>query len=184
MPVTRFPTTADGVMERMTGFMAHLRLNGLNVGVAETEIALRALNAVDILDRFERFDELFKAYWFARGRRREREQRPDEMPRQKDRWTNRSLMDLGREATSAGKEDSPAGDNDDGEAQQSGEGKLVASNLFNVNKADLREFMKPEDLARALDIRGTPTFVVEDQIVRGAVDADTLRETIEQKRKS
>ena len=41
-----------------------------------------------------------------------------------------------------------------------------------------------QDLARALDIRGTPTFVVEDQIVRGAVDADTLRETIEQKRKS
>lgn len=41
-----------------------------------------------------------------------------------------------------------------------------------------------QDLARSLDIRGTPTFVVENEIVRGAVDADTLRQAIEQKRKS
>lgn len=41
-----------------------------------------------------------------------------------------------------------------------------------------------QDLARSLDIRGTPTFVVENQIVRGAVDAETLRKAIEEKRKS
>jgi protein-disulfide isomerase len=41
-----------------------------------------------------------------------------------------------------------------------------------------------QDLARSLDIRGTPTFIVENSIVRGAVDADTLRKTIAEKRES
>ena len=29
MPATRFPERADGVADRMTGFMAHLRYNGI-----------------------------------------------------------------------------------------------------------------------------------------------------------
>jgi len=41
-----------------------------------------------------------------------------------------------------------------------------------------------QDLARSLDIRGTPTFVVENKIVRGAVDAETLRKAIAEKRES
>jgi len=41
-----------------------------------------------------------------------------------------------------------------------------------------------QDLARALDIGGTPTFVVENKIVRGAVDAETLRQAIADKRES
>lgn len=41
-----------------------------------------------------------------------------------------------------------------------------------------------QDLARSLDIRGTPTFVVENQVVRGAVDAETLRRAIAEKRES
>jgi protein-disulfide isomerase len=41
-----------------------------------------------------------------------------------------------------------------------------------------------QDLARSLDIRGTPTFLVENQIVRGAVDPETLRKAIAEKRES
>lgn len=168
MASTRFPTAAS-VMERMTGFMAHLRLNGINVGVAETETALLAMRSIDFLepnetrlalrsicandaDRYKRFDELFDAYWFSRGRQRERQWQSNEVPYQKDRWTNRSITDLGMEASGSGKIDTPGDDNDGGEADQSGDGKLVASTQFNVNKADLREFMKPEDLARAEQI--------------------------------
>ncbi|HEY6979363.1 DsbA family protein [Reyranella sp.] len=38
-------------------------------------------------------------------------------------------------------------------------------------------------LAKALDVRGTPAFVVGNQFVPGAVDADTLKQLIEEARK-
>jgi MoxR-like ATPase len=48
MQVTRFPGTRyGGPAERLAGFMAHLRLNGIPAGLGETETALAALGAVD-----------------------------------------------------------------------------------------------------------------------------------------
>jgi protein-disulfide isomerase len=38
-------------------------------------------------------------------------------------------------------------------------------------------------LAQALDVRGTPAFVIGDQFVPGAVDADTLKQLIAEARK-
>ena len=32
MPTTRFPERASGPAERLAGFMAHLRLNGIKAG--------------------------------------------------------------------------------------------------------------------------------------------------------
>ncbi len=172
MPVTRFPTRAESVADRMVGFMAHLRLNGINVGVKESETSLQALASIDAVDpdetrlalkaicatdadRFGRFDELFKAYWFARDRQRQRQQqqKSKEKPHDKNRWSNRSLLEQSIQASSAGALDSPdesdGRDGEDNEAEQNGDGKLIASTVFNVNKADLREFMKPDDLAHA-----------------------------------
>ena len=179
MPVTQFPTRAEGVTDRMAGFMAHLRLNGLNVGVAETETALLALNAIETTDpnqarlalksicandseRYARFDELFNAYWYARGRERERQQSSNEKPHEKDRWSNRSLLDGTQQSSGGGKTEAPD-DGDDGEAEQSGDGKLIASTMFNVNKADLREFMKPEDLARAEQVAEQIARAIRDR---------------------
>ena len=165
MPATRFPERAEGVADRMTGFMAHLRYNGMTVGVAETECALEALTQIDASDpaqtrlalkaicandaeRFDRFDELFTAYWFNTGRERSRDAKKDERPPEKNRWSNQSLFDQGQEGAGAGTQDLPD-DSDDGEASHSGDGKLIASQMKNIDKADLREFMKPEDLPRA-----------------------------------
>jgi len=165
MPTTRFPKRADGVADRMTGFMAHLRYNGMAVGVAETECALEALTQIDASDpsqtrlalkaicandaeRFDRFDELFTAYWFNTGRERSRDSKGEDRPIQKDQWTNQSLFDQGTESADTGTQDLPD-DSEDGEASHSGDGKLIASQVRNINKADLREFMKPEDLPRA-----------------------------------
>jgi uncharacterized protein with von Willebrand factor type A (vWA) domain len=70
--------------ERMAGFMAHLRLNGFTVGPGETEAALAFLEAAAPPDaqraklglktmlagdrgQWERFDELFDAYWLRWG---------------------------------------------------------------------------------------------------------------------
>ena len=39
------------------------------------------------------------------------------------------------------------------------------------------------DLAEALDIRGTPAFIVGDQIIPGAVDLDTLKQLVADARK-
>jgi len=181
MPVTRFPTRADGVAERMTGFMAHLRLNGINVGVAETEISLLALNSIEATepdqarlalksicandaDRYAKFDELFNAYWYARGRRRERHQTTKEIPHEKDRWSNRSQLDNSMQASGSGTTDTPDNNSDgDGDAEQSGDGKLVASTMVNINKADLREFMKPEDLERAEQVAEQIARAIRDR---------------------
>ncbi|MDJ0614760.1 MAG: VWA domain-containing protein [Rhizobiaceae bacterium] len=165
MPVTKFPTSADGVADRMSGFMAHLRMNGMPAGVAETEASLEAMQAVNMLDmsearlalkvicandaeRFERFDELFEAYWLNDGRERQRPGKPDDKPHQKNRWSNQSVFENGMETSSSGTQDLP--EEDDGkDASQSCDGKLIASKIKNANKADLREFIKPEDLAYA-----------------------------------
>ena len=74
---------------RVAGFMAHLRRNGIGAGPAQTDAALRVLarGTAPTLDEarrrlkilltgrrgeWERFDDLFEAWWLARGRVRTR----------------------------------------------------------------------------------------------------------------
>jgi len=47
---TRFPQAASGPAERIVGFIAHLRMNGLKAGPREARDALEALNTVDAAD--------------------------------------------------------------------------------------------------------------------------------------
>lgn len=166
MPATRFPARAGGTAERMADFMAHLRANGLPVGPPETEIALKAFTSIRAwdttearlalkaicagdADRFARFDDLFDAYWLNGGRERQG------FATREERRTKHRVPTFGpgvdRTARSGerGALDQPdSGDNSDG-AEQSGEGRLVASRLRNIEKVDLRELMMPEDLKRA-----------------------------------
>src|SRR5689334_21897912 len=77
-------TAAAEPLSRMRGFFAHLRLNGFTVGPAEAEAAVSLIAAIDPPDsvatrlglktmlasergEWDRFDELFAAYWFGRG---------------------------------------------------------------------------------------------------------------------
>mgnify|MGYP005846166331 CR=1 FL=1 len=72
---------------RMSGFVAHLRLNGFALGPRETETALEILADAPDLDarlarqrlkcllagryeEWQRFDAVFEAYWYRRGRER------------------------------------------------------------------------------------------------------------------
>ena len=50
MAVTRFPARATGPAERLAGFMAHLRANGIVAGPPETEAALDALTRITACD--------------------------------------------------------------------------------------------------------------------------------------
>lgn len=161
---TRFPVQAKNTSDRFVDFMAHLRINGMRLGVLEVQTALNALSLIDIInpnevrlalktvcasdaDQFYRFDELFKAYWFNRGRERPKNQAADKSSK-KSQWTNQKSEDDQLASSGSGKQDLPD-DSGEGEASQSGDGKLVGSEISNIQKTDLREFMKPGDLARA-----------------------------------
>ena len=79
MQVTRFPERALGPAERVSDFIAHLRMNGYRTGPAETADAIEALARVDATDSdtarlalktllvsgedaWNGFDDLFDAY--------------------------------------------------------------------------------------------------------------------------
>ena len=163
MRATRFPARAAGVADRMAGFMAHLRLNGLPAGLPEAETALRALERIvptdasevrlalkaicaNSADRRARFDELFDAYWLDAGRVR---QRPAQVA-YRGKPAPRQTSNLAAAALSEGHGTADAPENSgDGEADMSGEGRLVASRLANLRKTDLRALATPEDLAAA-----------------------------------
>ncbi|MEP0509259.1 MAG: hypothetical protein ABJD38_11115, partial [Aurantimonas coralicida] len=76
-----------GARERMRGFIAHLRLNGFTLGPSETALSLDIVRRLDrptpdgvqaalkvalCGDRedWERFEALFRAFWFGEGVRR------------------------------------------------------------------------------------------------------------------
>lgn len=163
MRATRFPARADGVADRMAGFMAHLRLNGLPAGLPEAETALRALERIvptdagevrlalkaicaNDADRRARFDELFDAYWLGAGRVRQRPARAADHGRPAPRQT--SNLTTAATADGSGTADAPE-NSGDGEADMSGEGRLVASRLANLRRTDLRALATPEELAAA-----------------------------------
>lgn len=163
---TKFPTRVETVSERLIDFMEHLRVQGLKLGVSETHLALETLSKINMTnadevklalksvcasdaDQYAKFDDLFKSFWFNHTRKVER-YHPPEKPINKSHWSNLSQNDEKIVSSGEGKQDLPDDENSDGEeAAQSGEGKLVASQIYNINKADLREFMKPEDQERA-----------------------------------
>ena len=167
MPVTRFPARALNTADRVAGFMAHLRLNGLSVGVAETEAALQALVEIDSADssqvrsamkaicadnsdRFSRFDELFTAYWMNAGR--QRDATTPTSPHQDTASASRSrfgIPDETKRSQSTGNRDQPDEQQGTDEAGISGEGRLVASRIHQAERQDLREFVSPEDIKRA-----------------------------------
>ena len=164
MRASRFAERSS-IADRMAGFMAHLRLNGIPAGLGETETALRAMQAIDPLepdelrlalasicatdaDRKERFDDLFKAYWFSKGRVRHetRTTRTDETRRTSVNTSNIRAQEM--TAGASGTPDAPD-DAEDGEAETSGEGRLVAARMENLRKTDLRYLVTPEDIAEA-----------------------------------
>ena len=76
--------------------------------------------------------------------------------------------------------------------QVSKEVVIEIASKMGLDVAKLREDMNDKnidvqiesnrELAQSLNINGTPTFVVGDRIIPGAVDGDTLRELIETNR--
>ncbi len=163
--VTKFAGRDPGPAARLSGFIEHLRDNGFHLGVAETCIALCALEAVKAHDPeqarsalravccgsaqdTDRFDTLFDSFWRAEGRVRQKVMPSAKQPEAPMRS---SRKDSGAQSEGAGTIQSPDGSGG-GEAETDGEGKLVASDLRNLMKKDLRDLVDPQDIREAEQI--------------------------------
>ena len=160
--ITRFAARDPGPAARMAGFMAHLRDNGLRLGVAETETTLAALTHVTACDPAEarlalkavcagsseeaaRFDDLFDSYWRNGGRVRQRV-----MPSGRKSAPSRNSLDpSAAQGGGHGEIHSPEDGRGDGASAASGEGRLIASGVENLMRRDLRQLVSPQDIARA-----------------------------------
>ncbi|WP_299738896.1 VWA domain-containing protein [uncultured Roseobacter sp.] len=160
--VTRFASRDPGPAARVVGFMAHLRENGLRLGVSETDLALAALCEVDASlpehsrqalkavctgckDEIDQFDALFDSYWLDAGRVK---QKIVQTPAGKgDDGVHSSREAQGDEVSGAGSANAP--DGGDGEAESEGEGRLIATQVRNLMRKDLRDLVRPEDIAEA-----------------------------------
>jgi uncharacterized protein with von Willebrand factor type A (vWA) domain len=149
----------------VTGFVAHLRANGLRLGAAETALALEALLALEAFgpadccralrpvftgckEEVDRFDALFEAFWMDMGRVRTRIAPSQQKSGRDDAHSSRDAQ--GKAAAGVGKATAP--DGDDGEAESDGIGKLIATQIHNLSRRDLRDLVRPEEIAAAAAI--------------------------------
>lgn len=166
MQVTRFPSRAAGVADRMSGFIAHLRMNGLRVGPRDTGDALAALSTIDATqvkqtrqalcallagdaDDWRRFDDLFDSYWFNAGKQRSGAAQNTHVRVQAAKpkiWQSESpaTEENGQNADQAATTPDPG----DGEAEGM-DGKLIATRTANLSRRDLRELMDEQSLKQA-----------------------------------
>ncbi len=163
MQITRFPTRAGGLADRLAGFVAHLRMNGMKLGPKETGDALAALAHVSAADPaqarlalravfapdaegWRKFDDLFDAYWYNVGRQREDRSSAHirvQSARPKLWQPHFDGAETGGDDTT----DTTPGSGD-GEAEGT-DGRLIATRTDNLTKRDLRELMDDETLRQA-----------------------------------
>lgn len=160
--VTRFAGRDPGPAARMAGFIAHLRRNGLRLGVAETQTALTALTKLQAItpedsrralkavctgckDEAERFDALFDAFWLDAGRVKQKVIKSSS--RQISEDVHSSREGRGEDASSTGTATAP--DTGQGEAESDGTGQLIATEIRNLSRKDLRDLVRAEEIAEA-----------------------------------
>ncbi|MEJ6392597.1 VWA domain-containing protein [Gymnodinialimonas sp. 2305UL16-5] len=159
--VTRFAGRDPGPAARVAGFVAHLRENGLRLGVAEVELSLSALTHTDAAqpetcrralravctgckDEADRFDALFDSYWMDAGRIKQRVIKTPP-PAHGDVHSSRNTK--GTDASSTGSATAPDGEGD--EADSDGTGKLIATELRKLSRKDLRDLVQADEIAEA-----------------------------------
>lgn len=156
----------QAVSARMAGFIGHLRLNGFPLGPRETESALQIIHRDATLDpeisrlrlktalcgrheEWERFDDLFEAYWFARGRERIHHRRQRSGGQQSSARPKIWDRLLPGERTSAADNPMRAAPGDDDSEAVTPSGRLAGAHQTAVFKTDLRHIVDAEQLAEA-----------------------------------
>jgi len=163
--VTKFASRDAGPAARIVGFIAHLRENGLRLGVAEADLAMAALAEVEAIrpddsrralravctgckEEAERFDDLFNSYWMDMGRVRQKAVPSQSNPASDSIHSSRDAK--GEDAAASGSSTAP--DDTGGEAESDGTGKLIATEQRNLAQKDLRDLVRPEEIAQAEDV--------------------------------
>ncbi|MHA1567054.1 MAG: vWA domain-containing protein [Alphaproteobacteria bacterium] len=155
------------ISARIVGFTDHLRMNDFKIGPSETHDVVKCLLDSPVLtlaqarlslkillssrqDEWERFDDLFEAYWLAKGRQHTVSRTRiggdgRDTPSGRRLWNNHFQSDAGPERSSPlGVEG--AGQSDiDGDAQ----GRLIATERSTRVKTDLRYIVDPQEIAEA-----------------------------------
>lgn len=163
--VTRFAARAAGPADRLSDFVAHLRLNGFALGPGETATALAALGEVDACDpavarlalravcvadaeQDAAFDALFDAFWLNGGRVRLGAAPRAPHPAQRPGF---SLAQPPSEGAGGGSEPgTPDGPDDEGACDGAeAEGRRLAARRSPPSRRDLREIASPAELAEA-----------------------------------
>ena len=160
MPVTKFYSRTS-IRHRIVDFCHHLRNNGIATTPLDTASCLTILNLIHANEHHEvrlafksffinnredfyRFDELFDSFWFNEQRQRHEHEALD---RNKTQTINSKTTPSIFEISGSGKNDKidlPDNDNDQ-EADSSGNGKMIAAKTFNKMTTDMREFVQAED---------------------------------------
>ena len=182
--VTKFAARDPSPSARIVGFIAHLRENGLRLGVAEADLAMSALVEIDAIqpgdsrralravctgckEEAERFDDLFDSYWMDMGRVRQKV--TPSLSNTVNDGVHSSRDATGEQAGSAGSATAP--DGQEGAADSDGTGKLIASENRNLNRSDLRDLVRPEEIAEAEDVARQIGAALRDKRSRRRVAA-------------
>ena len=156
-----------GPTARLVGFIDHLRANDFAVGPAETEAALTLLDDISWLpleraklglrtlltstrDDWTRFDDLFEAYWFRRGRSRTgvKPKSASATGKQHEIWQHHLDGSSNRkDRNKPGVQQEAVTDDDVTGAP--GEGRLIASRESTLKKTDLRHLSDPDEIKTA-----------------------------------
>jgi len=160
--VTRFAGRDPGPAARVGGFISHLRENGLRLGVAEAGLAMSALAQVNAVvpdearralravctgckEEAEQFDALFDSFWMDAGRVKQKVVPSKSNSPSDDVHSSRDTD--GQDASGTGTATAP--DGDQGEAESDGTGKLIATERRNMARKDLRDLVRPDEVAEA-----------------------------------
>ena len=185
MSVAADNTYVDGIgapaRRRLAAFARTLRDNGFKIGLAETTDALEIL-AAPLATRpstlkpalrslfcathsdWERFDEIFDAFWQGRGVRRARMLAGMALQRHAPA---RHLKDVGPRAGTPGLLDHTERRTDGGDSPGDGRGKREGASRFeNLANTDLRDIVDPTDIAQAHALAARLSRVMRARLVR------------------
>jgi uncharacterized protein with von Willebrand factor type A (vWA) domain len=178
-------TSVDGIgapaRRRLAAFARTLRDNGFKIGLAETADALETL-AAPLATRpstlkpalrslfcarhsdWERFDEIFDAFWQGRGVRRARMLAGAALQSQAPA---RHLKDVGPRAGTPGLPDHAERRTDGGDSPGDGRGKREGASRFeSLASTDLRDIVDPTDIAQAHALAARLSRVMRARLVR------------------
>jgi uncharacterized protein with von Willebrand factor type A (vWA) domain len=170
MGAARLQTNPARLTGRIVGFIDHLRINGFKVGSKESRIAVEHLGSrpptalprirqeLKILlacgkEEWQRFDDLFEAYFMASGRTRDTARQtasPDIRKPHKQAPLWQRHLDDG--APGSG-EETPQIETETG-ADIAGEasGRLIAANTSVLQKTDLKNIVDPDEIRSAEEL--------------------------------